>query len=185
MRKRYLLILVLLLIILLRGTIFRACVRYKCLETIPISRIHTPELKHLLQEAAVKLPAGDPMSWAPFSQRFTADHLRFTDLANNSNADGAWASGQAHCVGYAALMGAVLQEMIAAQQAQLSLDCAPEVVQCRGDIYLMGFRLTGPDRPAFFRDHDYIEVRYPCQNQVVTYDPSLYDYLRIGWVSRE
>lgn len=172
-----------LLLLLLRAPIFRLCVRYECSQEIAISPIQRSELKSAIRQAAKQLPNDDIDALIRYSQSFTARYLRFRTSVNSSLPDDAWASGEAHCVGYAALMGAVLQELIGLKAEHLV--SAPVVNQCRGNIYLFGLRLTGPDRPAFFRDHDYVQVHYPLEGVTVSYDPSVFDYLRIGKVNGE
>lgn len=172
-------LLVLLLFILFREPLFRWCVQYDCSSSIPIPRISDEKLLELISQEVVYLVDDGPAEWAEVAQQLTARQLAFRPSANNSHPNIVWNSGKAHCVGYAALMGAVLQNIA----GQLGKENVLEITQCRGDIYLFGFlRLTGPTRPAFFRDHDYIQVRFVADDVTQSYDPSVYDYLRIRFV---
>ncbi len=132
----------------------------------------------MLQQAAVELPENDVQALIDFSQSITAENLHFRPSAKESHPDRVWSLGEAHCIGYAALMGAVMQELITLKEETLT--ALPEINQCRGDIYLFGIRLTGPNRPAFFRDHDYIQINHSTSAVGGAYDPSVYDYL---WIS--
>lgn len=165
------------LIILFRGPIFRLCFQYQPLQIVPIHSINDDQLKQQISTAVLSSPDKDIKEWGHFAQKLTAQHLQFSLSANSSLPNEVWRSGKAHCVGYAALMGAILQEIIR-QKEELST-C--KVEQVRADIYLFGFRLTGPNRPAFFKDHDFIRVTNTPANHQLYFDPSLYDY---SWIKR-
>lgn len=166
---------ILFMLVLLRGPIFRLCFQYQSQRTIPLPALHEAALKQQIRMAVLSLPDDDIKAWAYFAQRFTAQRLQFSSKAKSSLPDKVWRSGEGHCVGYAALAGAVLREVV----RQKGNSSKYKIEQVRADIYLFGFRLTGPNRAAFFRDHDYISVTNVESNHQLHFDPSLYDYLRI------
>ncbi|MEL7246763.1 MAG: hypothetical protein AAFO03_00030 [Bacteroidota bacterium] len=179
MKKRgfKLFLLGILLLVLLRGPLFRWCIRYECTSTQEIYRLQDEVLLAQLREEIAKTSARDIWNWAEFAQRFTARHLRFVTNPESSQPEQVWSNGKAHCVGYAALMGAVLEEVYRLKHDEILL--SPKVTHCRGEIYLLGWRLTGPNRLAFFRDHDFIYVSSSVYSDAEAYDPAIYDYLRI------
>ena len=132
-----------------------------------------------LTEEIAPITNEDSWYWAEFAQSFTARHLRFVVSPESSVPDRVWKTGEAHCVGYTALMAAVLVEIY--RQKQTELSATTEIKHCRGNIYLFGWRLTGPDRPAFFRDHDFVCAGSVAPSQTKGYDPAVYDYL---WICR-
>ncbi|MEL7425347.1 MAG: hypothetical protein AAFN81_20330 [Bacteroidota bacterium] len=100
-----------LLLVLLRGPLFRWCVRYECNNTQEIYHLQDEVLLAQLREEVAQASAGNVWGWAEFAQRFTARHLRFVTTPESSLPEQVWINGEAHCVGYAALMGAVLDEV--------------------------------------------------------------------------
>lgn len=171
----------LLLLFLLRGPLFRLCVQYVCTEERAIPVATNANLRAEVLAAAQQLPADDGLAWAYYAQDFTAKQLKFRPSANQAHPDEAYESGQAHCVGYAALMAAVLRT-IQQEKHKTGHEPSVRVTQCRGDLYLFGcLRLTGPQRPPFFRDHDYVKVELLAAQTSFIFDPSVYDYL---WIKR-
>ena len=167
----------LLLLLLLRGPLFRWCIRYEYTNEQEIYRLQDETLLAQLRAEVDKAPDGDIWHWAKFAQSFTARQLRFVTAPESSLPERAWEIGEAHCVGYAALMGGVLEEVYRLKRDKILLPL--EVTHCRGEIYFLAWRLTGPDRPAFFRDHDFIYVHSSVYNNAETYDAAVFDYLRI------
>lgn len=163
------------LLVLFRAPIFRCLVHYEPLQTIAIPLITHSELLEQIKTDALALADDNLASWVNYAQGLTAKQLQFRVNVQSSDPNQVWQSGQAHCIGYAALMGTILKTILMEKKKLGPV----RVEQVRADIYILGIRLTGPSRPAFFRDHDYIRVTDQRNNEQMHCDPGVYDYFRI------
>lgn len=173
------LLLLVLLLILCRGILYRLCVRYHPIGEREVTAVTDPEL---IAEIDIHTDGKD-LDWREIvriSRRITDRRLSFTTGESSNQANLVYRAGKANCVGYAALFAAIARHV--AHEQQLALTVNHRI----GKLTLLGWDLHGLfGNHPFFRDHDFVSVKGPGQQQYYHVDPSVSDYLGIRKVSSD
>lgn len=172
------LFLLIVLMVLFRGPLFRLSVRYEPLGERPVARIGQQELQQRITSALAyrKLDVGEVVS---LSRRITDGRLSFTSGESSNRADDVYQAGKANCVGYAALFSAIVQQVIASGGTEEHM----QVTHLVGKLQFFGWDIHALfGNHPFFQDHDFVHVR-DLERDVDWYiDPSVSDYLGINFV---
>lgn len=170
--------LIVLLLVLFRSYIYRACINYSIINTrnnIPLTNKNliseideSIEGKTLNIEAIIKL-----------SNQITSEKLSFTFNNVSSDPNSAFELKKANCIGYSSLFNSIGNYII--EQQKLSNEY--EFIHLVGELDFLGFNIHNLLNSPFFKDHDFnrIEDKHTGENKYV--DPSLRDYLRIESVT--
>lgn len=177
MKKGLLRFLVLLaLLYAFRGPLFRLLVTYQPVAERPSNtRLLDAQIKNELDKWLKINQNASLQAQADFAQAFAAQHLRFTweNAANEPNQ--AFREGRANCIGYAALSRLCLVYMVK-NMGPAQATCVHQI----GSIRLLGYNVHRWFSHPMFRDHDFVQVKGRSTGEIISFDPSLYDYFGIS-----
>ena len=85
-------------------------------------------------------------------------------------------SGKANCIGYSALLAALLQAALNKHKLDKEWKVKHEV----GEIYFLNKNINQYFTSKFFKDHDFVVLENTETKERIAMDASLYDYFRIN-----
>lgn len=178
--KRGLLFLLLLslCLILFRGWIYRSLVTYESVGERTGYSVTNEQL------ASVILEHPDPGSPGVreiirTSLDITGKQLHFTAAKNDNDPNKLISWRSAHCVGYAHFFASSCNFLL--EQHGFS-DLWEAKVQV-GQLYVFGTNVHRYFSSPFFKDHDFVSIENRETGEVYAVDPTMADYLGIGFVS--
>ncbi|MEM9834856.1 MAG: hypothetical protein AAF828_00050 [Bacteroidota bacterium] len=170
----------LLVLFLFRGPIFRQLFSYVDVGSRPTQSLSDLEFIQAIRERSSTLD-NDLVSISALANLITAETLKFTTGKASANPDELVKTGQANCVGYAALFAAIAEVLI----REKGLENQVEIQHKIGKLYLLDFDLHSLFKSPFFRDHGYVELQDRSAKTITAVDPSVSDYLWIKRVNKE
>jgi hypothetical protein len=176
--KKFLLrtLLVLGLLYAFRGPLFRCLVAYRPVAERPSNtREPDAQIKKKLDKWLKINQNADLQAKADFAQAFAAQQLTFTwgKAANEPNQ--AFREGRANCIGYAALSRLCLTYLVE-NTGKAQVTCTHQI----GSIRFLGYNVHRWFSHPMFRDHDFVQVKDRSTGEIISFDPSLYDYFGIS-----
>lgn len=162
---------------ILKGVIFRMCVKYKAIGERPIISITSQNLKARV-ESSTSMKSMDLKKIVDLAGRITLNELSFSSKKKSQNPNDLINSKEADCVGYAALFNSVANYLILKHQLQDEIIATHKI----GQLNLFGVDVHPYINDPFFKDHDYNEIKNIKTGEVILIDPSLRDYTGVKWV---
>lgn len=160
---------VLVLVFVFRGLLWRACVSYEDIKTIPLQSLTNETLKKKLQ---VETENMDDEETLEYCRELTSNCLSFSMYHAEKDVNKMYPQGKTHCVGYAAFFATICE------YAFLIKDREADVNHIRGRIHVFGLNVHKPFRNVpSLKDHDYVEIR--LDDKTITVDPSIEDALSL------
>lgn len=167
-------LLLILAIILFKGSIYRACISYKIIS--PRNRVLATGINFSASIVQDKKTLGtsEIIDW---SLDTTATLLSFTTGQCSTNGlhllqEG----GKTNCIGYSGLCALLCQANFDSQGSPL--ESKPVIAQ----LYLFGYNIHRLFDNPFWKDHDIVLITDTKTGERILLDPTLYDYSRIGIV---
>lgn len=163
-----------LLIILFRGPLFRATVNYKIIGEREITLFNDNQLISKLD----KKENNQPKSLEELIKttlKSTNKSLSFTTEDVPSDPNIVVNSGEANCIGYAALFCSIFQ-FLTEEQGEQNLYRAHHQI---GNLYFLNLNLHTLFNHPFFKDHDFVSIEILNTGEKIFIDPSLSDYTGI------
>jgi len=108
----------------------------------------------------------------------TTESLTFSFKTSSSHPDRAFISGEANCVGYAALYSAIVNYILVKKR----LNSRFMVSHLRGKIRFFSFDIHQMFTSDYFRDHDYNRLVDLTKKTSISSDASLADYSLIKYI---
>ena len=173
-RKIHWLFLMILLVILFRGYLFRWLITYQQAGTRSIQKLDHRELEIEIDELTAE-ESIDLSKAIKIAKRLNNRQLTFVFNPSPQNPNVVARTGRANCVGYAGLYCAILDRLLLKAGLQ---NC--EVQHVVGKIHFLGFDLHRLFDDPFWTDHDYCRIINNETEEEVCVDPSLNDYFNIG-----
>ncbi|WP_158973634.1 hypothetical protein [Cellulophaga sp. L1A9] len=172
--------LLILLLILSRGVLFRTLVKYSEVDrrknSVLTDKNLIAEINYQTEGKVLNIE-----EIIALSNEITSDTLAFSLNKVSSNANSVYTSKKANCIGYSSLFNSVGNYILAEQK----LTDSYEFIHLVGALNVLGFNIHNLFDNPFFKDHDYNEIKYKKMNTKLFVDPSLWDYLRIEYVSSQ
>jgi hypothetical protein len=168
-------LLLLLLLLLFRGYLFRLVVCYHPIGAQPNFVINDDKLAQYLESQPIDT---NLQRIVKRSLDLTASQLRFSFGKCETDPNRLFYSKNANCVGYASYFNTTCQALL----NQAGLGKRYRATHLRGKITLLGFDLHQLTDSPFFQDHDYNLVEDLKTGQRVFVDASTRDVLGIGFV---
>ena len=168
------------LLILFRGFLYRTLVNYS---KVNVRNNITLTNKNLIQEID-KRTNGKILSIeeiTKLSNSITSEKLNFTFGKISNNPNNAAELKKANCIGYSALFNSIGNYIIVKQ----NMTNKYEFNHLVGRLDVFGLDIHSLFDSPFFRDHDFNEIRNKQTDEKIYVDPSLRDYLRIGYITSE
>ncbi len=161
-----------------KGWIYRHLVTYKTIERRTSYPVNSPNLEKLISENS-GFQETNLKEIVKTSLSLTSKSLRFTDGNNANDPNRLVESRDANCIGYAAFMSTVCNQMLKESNLSNEWVATPQI----GQLYLLGKNIHPYFKSAFFRDHDFVIIRNLTSGEEIGVDPSLHDYTGIGYIT--
>ncbi len=160
-----------------RGLIFRAIVSYKMVgvRTEFAGFTRKPDFDNLEKGAVAE--AGDPEELIEKALIITSERLCFASTNTATNPNRLLTHKRADCVGYAAFFKSVFEDVSRDQKRDLT------VYHVVGKLHFLGIDIHPLFSSEFFKDHDYNIIVDHQNKRMYFVDPSLHDFLGIGFVN--
>lgn len=169
----------LLLVLLLRGCLFRHTVKYIPFKERTISKLTNQKLIQELEEAK----RGRILSIhenIELARNLTNQKLSFSARRTPKDLDTIITRRKTNCIGYAALFGSIVLFIVEQQQQEGQYQVKHKV----GKVTFLGMDLHLLwDEDPFWKDHDYNEIEDLRTGEKIYIDPVVSDYLRIHTVT--
>lgn len=175
MKKRYYLLLFILIAALFRGQLFRLCVSYEPTGSRDFIALNDKILTHEIDEWTAENPEATSKQLTTYARKQTARKASFVMRSTSGQPDDIAKSGVANCVGYARLFAAILD------RADVDDRFHQEILT--GKISLFGQSLHQLTNDPFWSDHDYNKIVDVNSGAVLFLDVTLFDYFGVRWVS--
>lgn len=171
-------VIVLLLLLLLRGPLYRLCINYERIGERPIQSVSDPEFQNVLS-TTFSAEAPNLEQILKVSRQLTDRHLSFTTERVGNDAQTVLRTGKANCIGYAALFCSIADELIRQHGLQEQIKITHQV----GLLTFFGADIHSifGDHP-FFQDHDFASASDQKSGKTFHIDPTVSDYLGIRFV---
>lgn len=168
----------LLLLILFRGWIYRASVKYNTISTRAEIPIRNQELLDEIQLKTRNIDI-DFNAVIQIASSITKKELSFSFDQSSSDPNLLMTTKQANCVGYAAMFNSIANYLIKQNDLGDKIEVKHEVAQLK----FLGIDIHQYFDSSFFNDHDFNTIRNLQQGTIIAIDPSVSDYLKISKVS--
>lgn len=168
-------LLLILVLVLIRGWLFRATVQYHQSTTLPTHEISNRAFLQFIDKQQVEPKI---QAIAKKSLRLSASLLRFTFDKCDTEPNLLFASQKTNCVGYASFFSTTCQALLAQNQLEKRFS----VQHVRGNLTFFGQDVHRWFHSPFFRDHDYNVIQDLQTGEKIYVDASTFDVLGIGYV---
>lgn len=172
-----LLIVLVLLLVLFRGVIFRTLIRYVEVNTRPTIEITNEKVLDII-EKRVSNKTMDLDAIANVAREITNEYLSFKLKAKTKDPNQLLNFNEANCVGYSALYNSIVHELIKQNSLHKEVRATHKVAR----LEFLGINIHSFFNSRYFRDHDYNEITNTKTGEVLVIDPSISDYLGIHYV---
>ncbi len=167
------------MLVLLRGYIFRQVVVYQTVGHRVSYPITNPDLKAYLNAHACLSEHCSETEIINRALTLTADHLHFTAANNSVDPNRLYETQAAHCVGYAAFFTTACNYFF----KEKGMDDTWTAHQHIGQLLCFGLNVHPFFSTPFFRDHDFVIIQNRQTGEKIAVDPNMYDYLYIQEIS--
>lgn len=178
MKRFKFILLLILLVIVLRGWLYRLTVTYHPISERPAILATDKGFKQQLENQPIDTSM-QRIVWQ--SLNLTTSQLEFSFGKCDNDPNLLFYSQKANCVGYAAYFNAVCQQLI----EQAGIEKRYRVQHLRANITFLGFDLHQLTDSPFFKDHDYNMLEDLKTGERIFVDASTKDVLGIGIVESE
>ncbi len=169
-----------LLLLILRGPIYRQLVQYQVVGERQLIPLTDPELLAIIDQEA----EGDIRGIQEIIHiglQITNQTLHFTTGKASRNPNQLFRTQKANCIGYSALFHSVVHHLI--HTYDFSQRIKPK--HLIGKIHILGIDIHPLFDSPFFKDHDFNQLTDLETGKVYHIDPSVSDYLYIRFVTAE
>ncbi|NDV93772.1 hypothetical protein D0T84_02425 [Dysgonomonas sp. 521] len=177
-------IVVLALLFLFRGNIYRMAVKYEDAGGRKSYDIKDDSLAMFINQ---NLPNDESLDAnidieqiVDLSQEITTRMLDFSIDAQYSDPQKLMITRDANCVGYAAFTASVGSYLLKRFEMDKEWEAKPK----KGKLYLFGNNMHKGVKSGWFKDHDFVVFRNKNSKEEIYADPSIYEYFGIKRVDR-
>lgn len=167
MKKLYVFLVIILLIILGRSFLFNFFFSYKIIDERKIFKLEQKESNK--NSKSVEDIIHDELNK-------TSSLLSFTFNKCDNNPIKLLESKKANCIGYSAFLAASINNKFHSE----SLDNEWEAKHKVGEILFLEYNIHPFFKSKFFKDHDFVVIENRKTNEIIVVDPALYDYFKIS-----
>lgn len=170
---------VVLVIIILRGPLYRLTVSYSPIGQRTDYKITNDELREYIKENQTDRDSADIKEIIKASLALTSKTLNFAFSNVDSNPNRLMNLKSANCIGYAAFFSVVCNYQLEEYNLTEQWAVIPEV----GELSVFGVNIHHYIDSRFFKDHDFVVIENKVTQETYAVDPSMYDYLYIDFVT--
>lgn len=169
-----------LILILFRGIIFRLIVKYEEIGTRPEIALTNEKLIGKINRESIhkKIEANLILKIA---DQITREELKFTTKKCSRDPNELANTTYTNCVGYASMYNSIANYLINKNDLQNEIIAEHKI----GQLELLGFNLHQLFESPFFSDHDFNEITNKVTGEISLVDPSVSDYLWIKKVAKK
>ena len=175
---------VLVLLFLFKGSIYRVAVKYEDGGSRKSYDIKDDNLANYINQ---NLPNDESLDTTididqiiDLSQEITTKTLDFSLEAQESDPQKLILTTEANCVGYAAFASAVGNYLV----NRFGMDKEWEAKPKKGKLYLLGNNMHKNVKSGWFKDHDFVVFRNKNTKEEIYADPTVYEYFGVNRVDR-
>lgn len=117
---------------------------------------------------------------AKIATGITGEELQFTMDHVSSNPNELIHANRANCVGYSAMFNSIANYLIRTNKLESEMEATHKI----GKLSFWEFDLHQLFNSAFFRDHDFNELKNKKTGKVIFVDPSVNDYLMVTRITK-
>lgn len=178
-KKKLLFIGVLILILILfRGSIFRGLVKYNAIGTRATIKLTNQNLIDIIEEKSNEKEVIDIKAIAIIASEITTKTLSFTTQHTSNNPNELYSTKKANCIGYSAMFNAVANYLIKKHNLEKEIKAEHKIAKLK----ILRIDIHQFINNSFFKDHDYNELIDLKTKEQLNIDPSLNDYFWIDCV---
>lgn len=179
LKRIFLVITVVLVIIVLRGPLFRFSVSYLPTGQRAGYEISNDKLRQYIRQNQLDKDSADIQEIIKTSLALTSNTLDFTFSKKDENPNRLIDSKLANCIGYAAFFSAVCNYQL--KEYDLSEEWG--AIRKVGQLSVFGMNIHHFIEDPFFKDHDFVVIQNKVTDESYAVDPSMYDYLYIDFIT--
>ena len=168
-----------LLILLLRGWLYRGTVVYHSIGNRDYITIDNQELLKKINEEAKNFQHIELQQIIHIANSICLEQLSFSSQTTSQNPNKTYTSGQANCIGYSALFNSIANHLILQFQLKHKYHAQHHI----GELHFLGIDIHQFFDHPFFHDHDFNTITDLKEKKIIATDPSLNDYFGIKRVS--
>jgi hypothetical protein len=173
------LVVVVAIVFLLKGTLFRFFVSYRDCGTRDSFELTSWELRQYIDSCSVTEPPTDIMGVIMLANKITASQLTFRASSKEIDPNMLCMYHRTHCRGYAAFFEVVCNYLLEKYKFNKEWSCSAHV----GHIYLMSLDVHRFFKSSFFKNHDFNSIRNNSDGKEILIDATVYDYFGIETVA--
>lgn len=184
-RRLVRLMIVLVILFLFRGWIYRQIVAYQPVGDRREYQAENVLLKDLLTKKDAEFFSNSTTGFAGVrqiieaAQDMTAEKLAFEWAPCPADPNEMISTGKANCIGYAAFCALICNHFFEKAGLNDQWKAHPEI----GKLYVFGVDVHPYFHSAFFKDHDFVVVENRITGERIAIDPSVYDMTGVKRVS--
>ncbi len=167
---------------LFRGPLYRLAVTYRSIGERADYTATNNALIRYMDDSVARKDSPDVREIIKSSLATTSELLTFSSSDSYRDPNRLVETRRANCIGYAAMFSTICNGRL----KQHGLDDRWVATHRIGHLYLFGLINVHRwfDSP-FFKDHDFVLVENPATGEHYAVDPSVHDYLRIGFIKAQ
>ncbi|NDV66699.1 hypothetical protein [Bacteroides sp. 224] len=178
MLKRLLLALLIfsVVIVIFRGALYRAAVTYQSVGQRLSYKITNENLIQYIEENTKEVTQIEDIIRESLS--LTSKKLSFSFAKASNDPNQLIETGVANCIGYSTMFCSVCNYLIAQNDLLEHWEASAHI----GQLNVFGVNIHSYLNSPFFKDHDYVVIENKQTKEKFAVDPSVNDYLRIGYI---
>ena len=170
---------IVLVLVLFRGSIYRLVVKYKVIGTREEIAITNESLIQKIEDKSTNEKI-DLESIINISNEITNAELKFVMNKASGNPNELINLNKANCIGYSAMFNSIANYLIQKSKLEDRFKAAHRI----GQLSFLGINVHQFFDNRFFKDHDFNEIIDKETGKIISIDPSVSDYFKIKRVSK-
>lgn len=169
-------ILLLLLVVLFRGFLFRNSIVYHQIKSRNALIIKDDKLIEFINTSDIDTASVDEIIECALD--ITSEKLRFTDGNCDLNPNKLFYSTKSNCIGYAAFYASTCNYLLEKHHLNSEWKATPII----GKLEFFGYDIHELFTSPFFKDHDFVIIENEISGIKYAVDPTIHDYLGIDYI---
>lgn len=178
-KKIYTLIILIIILCVFRGYIYRAFIKYEPIEERKGYPVHNSKLIDYIESATTDSRLSNIVLILDKSNELTNKKLKFTSSICDIDPNRLVNSSRTHCVGYSYFYASTCNYLL--KKSGFSNEWQAKTFE--GKLYFLGINVHKYINSPFFKDHDFVIVENLVTREKIYVDPTVSDYLGIDKVS--
>ncbi|MBK6835259.1 MAG: hypothetical protein IPG89_13700 [Bacteroidetes bacterium] len=167
----------LLLVVLFRGFLFRNSVVYHQIKSRDALIIKDDKLIEFVNTSDIDTACIEEIIESALD--ITSEKLSFTDGTCDVNPDKLFYSSKSNCIGYAGFYASICNYLL----KKYHLDKEWKATSVVGKLNLFGYDIHKLFSSPFFKDHDFVVIENKISRIKYAVDPTIHDYLGVEYIT--